>query len=130
MTIYLLEAYNTDSRYSQDIRYREYTASKKRAELFNKIPKIQFSDSGHGICFSAIEHRGHRLPPRNELYRYVYEQMAKLTPPKVKKPNKQALINELCEAAKEARDYLRYNMGNAAPIFDKLTKAIENAEGK
>ena len=86
MTVYLLEAYNTDSRYSTDIRYREYTTSKKRADLFNKIPKIQFSDSGHGICFSAIEHSGHRKPRKTELSSYVYEQIALLTPPKIVQP--------------------------------------------
>lgn len=98
MAVYVLEAYNTDSRYQNDIRYREYTTSKKRADLFNKIPKIQFSDSGHGICFSANEHKGHRLPHRTELSKYVYEQLAKLTPPKVEKPKRQLdlLFGVLC----------------------------------
>jgi len=82
MAVYLLEGYNTDSRYSADVRYREYTTSKRRAELFDKIPKIQFSDSGHGIVFSATEHKGHRKPRRTELFHYVFEQIGKLTPPK------------------------------------------------
>ena len=69
--IYVLEAYNTDSRYRDDVRYREYTSSKKKAELFNKIPKIQFSDSGHGIVFYAHEHKGQRKPPITELRDYV-----------------------------------------------------------
>ena len=106
MTVYLLEGYNTDSRYSNDVRYREYTTSKRRAELFNKIPKIQFSDSGHGICFSATEHKGRRQPCRTQLAHYVFEQMAKLTPQKISKPNKQALIDELSEALKVAHDAL------------------------
>ena len=71
--IYVLEAYNTDSRYPTDIRYREYTSSKKRAEAFDKIPKIQFTDSGHGIVFSAREHKGHRNPRIHELSSYVFE---------------------------------------------------------
>ena len=98
MTVYLLEAYNTNSRYSSDIRYREYTTSKRRAELFDKIPKIQFSDSGHGICFSATEHKGHREPRRTELSNYVTEQMAKLTPPKTSKPKRQLnlLFGAIC----------------------------------
>lgn len=53
--VYELVAYNTDCRYPQDIRYREYTISKKKAEIFEKIPKIQFTDSGHGIVFHARE---------------------------------------------------------------------------
>jgi hypothetical protein len=52
---YELEAYNTDCRYQNDVRYREYTISAKRAEAFNKIPKIQFTDSGHGIVFHSRE---------------------------------------------------------------------------
>ncbi len=75
--IYVLEAYNTDCRYREDIRYREYTSSKRRAEAFEKIPKIQFSDSGHGICFSATPHRGARLPARRELNSYVQEHLVK-----------------------------------------------------
>jgi len=74
---YELLAYNTDCRYQQDIRYREYTNSKKKAELFNKIPKIQFTDSGHGIVFATRE-----MKPRERrdktitiLWRYVRENM-------------------------------------------------------
>ena len=37
---------------------------------------------------------------------------------------------ELLEASKLARDYLRFNQGNASPIFDKLEQAIAKAEGK
>ncbi len=98
MTVYLLEGYNTDSRYPDDVRYREYTTSKKRAELFNKIHKIQFSDSGHGICFSATEHRGHRQPRRSTLSSYVVEQLAKLAPIKTSKPKRQLdlLFGAIC----------------------------------
>ncbi len=68
---YELEAYNTDCRHPNDVRYRSYTSSKKKAEAFNKIPKIQFTDSGHGIVFHAREHRGHRKETRSELRDYV-----------------------------------------------------------
>ena len=76
--IYKLEAYNTDSRYMNDIRYRKYTSSKKEAELFRKIPKIQFSDSGHGIVFSATEHCGKRKPLISILHDYVMVETLKL----------------------------------------------------
>ena len=69
--IYELEAYNTDCRYSQDVRYRSYTSSKKKAGAFDKIPKIQFTDSGHGIVFHSREHSGHRKPNVNNLSDYV-----------------------------------------------------------
>ncbi len=73
--VYELEAYNTDSRYQSDVRYREYTSSKRRAEAFNQIPKIQFSDSGHGIVFSAREHKGKRKPRISMLSTYVFEHL-------------------------------------------------------
>ena len=76
--IYKLEAYNTDSRYDNDIRYRKYTGSKKEAELFTKIPKIQFSDSGHGIVFHSQEHSGKRKSTIHILEFHVMEEMLRL----------------------------------------------------
>lgn len=67
MTTWLLEAYGTDSRYGNDVRYRTYTVSRKRAEAFARIPRIQFTDSGHGIVFHATE-----LPPRAKRLPVVY----------------------------------------------------------
>jgi hypothetical protein len=77
MTTWLLEAYGTDSRYSDDVRYRAYTTSRKKAEAFGRIPRIQFSDSGHGIVFSATElpPRTKKLPTRSGLSDYVREHM-------------------------------------------------------
>ena len=37
----------------------------------------------------------------------------------------EAHIEALIEACKEARDYLRFNKGNASPIFDKLEQALK-----
>jgi len=50
----------------QDVRYREYTTSTKKAEIFKDVPRISFTDSGHGIVPHVREHRGHR-EPRNML---------------------------------------------------------------
>ena len=77
MTTWLLEAFNTDSRYRDDIRYRAYTTSKRKAEAFDRIPKIQFTDSGHGIVFAATElpPRTRRLPTLSGLSEYVREHM-------------------------------------------------------
>ncbi|MBU0959547.1 MAG: hypothetical protein KKB31_06380 [Nanoarchaeota archaeon] len=73
--MYELIGYNTDCRYSQDVRYRSYTTSKKKADLFNKIPKIQFTDSGHGIVFHAREmsefDKKYKKPPVGILSDYV-----------------------------------------------------------
>jgi hypothetical protein len=71
--VWELVAYNTDARHTSDVRHREYTSSKRTAELFARIPRIQFTDSGHGIEFSARPHRGKRQPTRH--MDYVREQM-------------------------------------------------------
>lgn len=77
MTTWLLEGFNTDRRYSDDVRYRAYTTSKRKAAAFSRIPKIQFTDSGHGIVFSATElpRRTRKLEPRYGLDEYVREHM-------------------------------------------------------
>jgi hypothetical protein len=76
--VYELLGFNTDSRYCNDIRWREYTTSKRKADRFDKIRKIQFSDSGHGIVFSAQEHHGPRRQKVTVLYEYVSKEMARL----------------------------------------------------
>jgi len=77
MTTWLLEAYGTDSRYSDDVRFRAYTTSRKKAEAFKAIPRIQFTDSGHGIVFWAEElpPRTPRKPTRRGLTDYISEHM-------------------------------------------------------
>ena len=88
--VWELMAYNTDGRYPHDIRYRGYTSSKEVADLFQRIPKIQFSDSGHGIVFQAWAHKGRRKPIVTDLCEYVREETLKLAeaakPDKPKKP--------------------------------------------
>lgn len=54
MPVWKLEAFGTEQRGpTRDVRHRSYTTSKKRAEEFERIPRIQFTDSGHGIVFTA-----------------------------------------------------------------------------
>lgn len=76
--IWELRACNTDGRYPNDVRYRRYTDSKVQADLFERIPKIQFTGSGHGIVFQAWPHAGRRLCNVGELGGYVSEQLMKL----------------------------------------------------
>lgn len=78
MSTWMLEAYGTDSRYGDDVRHRSYTRSRKKAEAFARIPRIQFTDSGHGIVFRAEElARGtRRLPVRYGLSDYIAEHLA------------------------------------------------------
>ena len=77
MSVWELIGYGTDSRYGAYVRHREYTTSQKKAELFAQIPRIQFTDSGHGIEFAAIPHQGRREPTRS--MDYVREQLALLS---------------------------------------------------
>jgi hypothetical protein len=60
MTTYVLEMRSTANW--QDVRYREYTTSAKKAEIFKGVPRISFTDSGHGIIPHVREHSGHREP--------------------------------------------------------------------
>jgi len=61
VTVWCLEMRNTQDW--SDCRYREYTQSARRAEWFGGVPKIQFTDSGHGVVPHAYEHKfGRRLP--------------------------------------------------------------------
>lgn len=86
--IWELKGYNTDSRYD-DVRYRKYTSSKKEAELFNQVPKIQFTDSGHGIVFVSREHKGRKETQIYTCYQHVDKHMALLRKQTVKKEEKE-----------------------------------------
>lgn len=59
MSVWELEGYDTDRR---EARWRQYTQNPHTADLWVRIPKIQFSDSGHGIVFTATVHSGRRKP--------------------------------------------------------------------
>lgn len=59
MSAWCLYGYDTASR---EDRVREYTSSKTLAQMWDKIERIQFTDSGHGIVFGSITHRGRRKP--------------------------------------------------------------------
>jgi hypothetical protein len=49
----------------KDVRYRAYTQSVAKAEAFKRVPKIQFTDSGHGVVPVVREmERGQRREPR------------------------------------------------------------------
>lgn len=110
MTTWLLEGFGTDRRYSDDVRYRAYTSSKRKAEAFNQIPKIQFTDSGHGVVFCATEVKpgARRLEPRYVLDEYVREHLERIKTEAAeaqraarKRPTQAQLRGEL-EAAAEA----------------------------
>lgn len=75
MTTYILEMRSTANW--QDVRYREYTTSAKKAEIFKDVPKIQFTDSGHGIVPAVREHvKGPREPRNMMLCDHVQDYIA------------------------------------------------------
>jgi hypothetical protein len=63
MPVWCLEAWDTEQR---EARTREYTTSDKLAERWERIPRIQFTDSGHGIVFqaTAVTRRGQQVGRR------------------------------------------------------------------
>lgn len=77
MTTYVLEMRST-AQWS-DVRYREYTTSAKKAELFQRVPKIQFTDSGHGIVPCVREHHGRREPRNMLLQEHVVDSIKEMT---------------------------------------------------
>jgi len=58
MTTFCLEMRSTQDW--NDVRYREYTTSSRKAELFKTVPKIRFTDSAHHIVPCVREHKGRR----------------------------------------------------------------------
>ncbi len=75
MATWELTGYSTEERGENAVRHREYTTSKKTAELFDRIPRIQFTDSGHGIEFMAGTHTGPRRPVKVGLREHVQHHM-------------------------------------------------------
>lgn len=58
MPVFCLEMRCTDNW--DDVRYREYTTSSRKAKAFKAIPRIQFTDSGHGIIPAVKDHMGRK----------------------------------------------------------------------
>lgn len=77
--IWELIGYSTENRSNGlDIRYRKYTTSDKLAKRFEQIPKLQFTDSGHGIVFYARPYSGSKKEPIFAIEKYVKEQLARI----------------------------------------------------
>lgn len=74
MPTYVLEMRSTADW--QDVRYREYTTSVRKAERFKSVPRIQFTDSGHGIVPVVNEHHGRRAPTIGYLFDHVAKALA------------------------------------------------------
>ena len=79
MTTYVLELRSTADY--KDCRYREYTTSKRKADLFARVPRIPFTDSGHGIVPYVREHSGRREPRNMVLQDHVVDSIKAMTQP-------------------------------------------------
>jgi hypothetical protein len=62
---YMLLAFNTENHL--DIRFCDYTTSIVKVQAWERVPKIQFTDSGHGIIFVARLSQQRSRKPCNEL---------------------------------------------------------------
>lgn len=131
MTTWELLGYGTDVRYAPDVRYRSYTTSATTASMFNRIPKIQWQDSGHGIVFSAKAYSGRKKPNVYAVEDYVREHMdrlraeAKVTAPKTRSVKLSAAdLRALTSAIERVRadDGVNYE----ADLYLRLTRANES----
>ena len=106
MSVYELVGFNTDSRYREDVRYRTYTTSERRAKEFDQIDRIQFSDSGHGIVFSARPHRGRRLPECRTVSDHVQRELARIAAESKPPPRRASLRQRVAGAVVAAEKRL------------------------
>lgn len=80
MTVYRLEMRSTADW--QDVRYRTFTTSARKAEAFKKIPPLRFAiGNGHHHFVTCVgEHSGKRGPIVMHLREHVSQHMPRLDP--------------------------------------------------
>jgi hypothetical protein len=104
MTTFVLEMRSTANW--DDVRYREYTTSKKKADLFRSVPKIGFTDSSHGIIPTVKEHRGRREPRNMMLQDHVVDAITSLNLRQVtSRLRRTRLHGDVIEALTQAAEY-------------------------
>lgn len=115
MTTYRLELRSTAEW--QDVRYREYTTSSRKAAAFKDVEKIKFTDSGHHIIPVVSEHLGPRPPVITTLAAHVREHLAAKPKPKRKNTRELARRSALF-AAGARRLYEEGNMKGDMWLFE------------
>lgn len=124
MTTYILEMRSTADW--KDVRYREYTTSKRKADLFAQVPRIAFTDSGHGIVPNVREHYGRRQPRNMILQDHVVDSIKAMTKPRL--PAKQEAsvsVEELADALLDAPAGSATQMARALLARYSITKRTE-----
>jgi hypothetical protein len=66
---YMLLAFNTENPL-EDVRFCDYTTSIVKVQAWDRIPKIKFTDSGHGIVFVSRFATHRTMKPCNHLNMY------------------------------------------------------------
>lgn len=72
----MLTAWSSEDK--NDVRYRRYTSSLRTKQAFERIPKIQFTDTGHGIIFSADQVESRRAPVVTILDKHVNAELRRI----------------------------------------------------
>jgi hypothetical protein len=104
MTVFVLEMRSTANW--GDVRYREYTTSKKKADLFRLVPKVRFTDTAHGIIPYVKEHRGRREPRNMMLQEHVADAIKTLNLQQVTSRLRRTMVHgDVIEALTQAADY-------------------------
>lgn len=128
MTIYALEMRSTENW--NDVRYREYTTSERKAIRFKQlVPRIGFTDSGHGIVPTVKEVPGRNLQRVYLLTSHVRKAMASTTESD-RKPKDKDVIRDLLAAARKALNFVENTeseLGVTLDSGDALRAAIAKA---
>jgi hypothetical protein len=103
MTTYCLEMRSTADW--QDVRYREYTTSAKKADLFKQVPAIRFTDTAHHIIPVVKEHAGRRLPRNTILQDHVVDAIVAINKRLTSQPRATKVHSDVVEALTQALEY-------------------------
>jgi hypothetical protein len=93
MTTFCLEMRSTADW--QDVRYREYTSSKRKADLFKQVPKIRFTEAKrptkvHGDVIEALTQAQEYFEDRADVVDGSYGEPS---------PNREMSLAQLCKDA-------------------------------
>jgi hypothetical protein len=119
VTTYVLELRSTADY--KDCRYREYTTSKRKADLFAKVPRIPFTDSGHGIVPYVREHSGRREPRNMILQDHVVDSIKVMTQPAL--PAKRLSARQQA-SVEEVAASIYLNQGVGIDVGENIARAL------
>lgn len=114
-----------------DVRFRQYTSSVKMAERFKKFPKINFTDSGHGIVPHVSEHSGPRRPSIRTLWENVEEHMRRMTDEQEKASRKaqRGAVQRQLDLAREEIARLTVELERVNIEFERYKKHGPGSKG-